>query len=265
MHTYRLSLAVLGMYIILSVYLIVVTQLDFPFPVWAGFLHPLLALVFVLLHAGKRQGWRLTVLFLAVVVGVTLLVESLGVLTGWPFGRYHYTHRFGSLFLGLVPCVIPVIWLNMVYPSCLMAGMILPPHWNIWKWRVAVAALGGVIMTSWDTVVDPVMVYRGHWVWENEGWYFGIPLQNYLGWWLTTFVVLLLYLWLGNLQSGSFLTTRRFDRLAVYCYVVTGLSSIFGALGAGLYGPAFVGLSSMTLWVLWSLLGRGTARVLASN
>jgi putative membrane protein len=36
-------------------------------------------------------------------------------------------------------------------------------------------------MVAWDLVMDPVLVTRGHWVWENGGRWFGIPLQNFLG------------------------------------------------------------------------------------
>ena len=49
-------------------------------------------------------------------------------------------------------------------------------------------------MTAWDVVMDPLMVRGGHWVWEMNGAFFGVPLQNYWGWWLTVFVTFALFL-----------------------------------------------------------------------
>ncbi|NTW35817.1 MAG: carotenoid biosynthesis protein, partial [Syntrophobacteraceae bacterium] len=42
-------------------------------------------------------------------------------------------------------------------------------------------------MTAWDVMMDPMMVRGQHRVWEADSAYFGIPLQNFWGWWLTTF------------------------------------------------------------------------------
>ena len=36
-------------------------------------------------------------------------------------------------------------------------------------------------MTAWDVGMDPMMVAAGNWIWETEGAYFGVPLQNYWG------------------------------------------------------------------------------------
>lgn len=52
-----------------------------------------------------------------------------------------------------------------------------------------------MVMTAWDLVIDPILsgpAVRA-WVWEEGGPYFGIPVQNYIGWMLTTFTVYLLY------------------------------------------------------------------------
>jgi putative membrane protein len=50
-------------------------------------------------------------------------------------------------------------------------------------------------MAAWDLVVDPILSGPtvGAWVWERGGPYYGVPLQNSLGWIVTTFTVYLLY------------------------------------------------------------------------
>jgi hypothetical protein len=50
-------------------------------------------------------------------------------------------------------------------------------------------------MAAWDLVVDPILSGPtvGAWVWERGGPYYGVPVQNSLGWIVTSFTVYLLY------------------------------------------------------------------------
>jgi hypothetical protein len=44
-------------------------------------------------------------------------------------------------------------------------------------------------MVSWDLTIDPMMsTINGSWVWHNGGSYFGVPVSNFLGWYLTVYV-----------------------------------------------------------------------------
>ena len=53
--------------------------------------------------------------------------------------------------------------------------------------------MGAVVATAWDVVGDPQMVRTGLWVWEQPGAFFGAPVHNFVGWFVTSFVVLFLY------------------------------------------------------------------------
>jgi putative membrane protein len=226
------------------------------------FFTPLLSLLgftFALLHGAQRLGWKQTLLLLGLTFGVSLLFESLGVATGLVYGPYHYTDRLGPKFLGLVPYLIPVAWFMMTYPAFVIAARVVPPLSRAWAWRLAVAALGALGDDGLGFSHDPMMVAGQHWVWEIEGAYFGIPLQNYAGWWLTVFVAFALFGWLGKLSPSS--ESRRddgFDRLAVLSYSITGLSDVLVDLQNGLGGPGLAGLFAMLPWVLWSWVGRAT-------
>jgi putative membrane protein len=188
---------------------------------------------------------------------ISLLLESVGVATGWVFGGYHYTADFGPRIFNLVPYLIPVNWFMMLYPSYIMAERIFQGEGNNWKQWLSVAAIGGFIMTAWDLAMDPVMVARGHWVWESEGAYFGIPIQNYFGWWMTSFTILVIYGWLSQRWSTREpVPDIHFDRQAIGCYAITGFGSVLGALLAGLNGPAIAGFFAMLPWVLVSRIER---------
>jgi putative membrane protein len=246
----RLTIILLVLYAVLSAYSVL--RVGFGLPVLPFFtpLLTLLATIFALHHGSQKMGWRKVLILLGLTVGVSLLFESVGVSTGLVYGKYHYTERLGFKFLGLVPIIIPAAWFMMMYPAYVIASRLVPANWKSWQWRLGVAALGGIVMTAWDLAMDPLMVSGGHWVWDQPGAYFGVPLQNYWGWWLTTFVTFGLFLLTGHGQRSQAGEDHPFDRLAVTSYLVTGVTSIATASLLGLSGPGLVGLFAMLPWVI---------------
>ena len=242
----RITLGLLVLYTLLTVSSI--------FSFFALLIAPLAGMAFALLHAGQRERWRGALTLLVLVIGVSLLFESVGVATGWVYGPYHYTTKLGPKFLGLVPYLIPLTWFMMSYPSFVIADRLVAPAGRGRRgWRLlAVAAVGGLVMTAWDLIMDPIMVAGGHWVWDTDGAYFGIPLQNFWGWWLTVFTTFALYLLIRGERGTS--PDPGFDRQAVVAYAVTGLGMIASSLQRGADDLALIGLFAMLPWVLaaWS-------------
>ena len=246
----RLTKLILIIYALLTAYTLVNLFIGIPYHPFFTPLLTLLGFSFALLHGSQNLGWRRTLMLLVLTFTISLLFESVGVATGWVYGPYHYTDKLGPKFLGLVPLLIPVAWFMMTYPSCVIAKYLVPAMRNKWVWRLLVAALGGLIMTAWDLAMDPMMVAGGHWVWEQPGAYFGIPLQNYWGWWLTTFVTFWLFLSLARINPEPTSSDDRFNHLAIVSYAITGISSLLADFKFGLSGPVLVGIFAMLPWVL---------------
>ncbi|HNX93717.1 MAG TPA: carotenoid biosynthesis protein [Holophaga sp.] len=149
------------------------------------------SLVFV--HALYMLGWRRALAFLATTTIISFLFEHVGVKTGWIFGQYHYTDVLNPKLLGTVPVVIPLAYFMVLYPSYMIANLITRGFPTGSPKDVArlllISMLTALVMTAWDLTMDPVMVYQAKaWVWEQGGPYIGIPLRNFSGWVLTTFV-----------------------------------------------------------------------------
>lgn len=215
------------------------------------------AFVFVFAHSCGNLGLRRTILLLAMTYAISLLFESLGVETGIVYGAYRYSDRLGAMFLGLVPYAVPLTWFIMIYPSLVIATRIVPaqvPH----RVRVLrVAGAGALAMTAWDLVLDPVMVHFEFWEWGAEGLYFGIPLHNFLGWWLTSFVIFSAFLILKRIPGpGQGGRSADSDRLAVIAYGITGATTVLVAVNFGLIGPAIFGSLAMLPWIVLGLRGR---------
>jgi uncharacterized membrane protein len=249
----RITLALLILYALITIYSIIISSLQIA-P--SRFITPLVTLTgfaFALLHAGQREGWGRALRLLALVFIVSLLFESVGVATGWVYGPYHYTDKLGPKFLNLVPYLIPIAWFMMSYPSFVIADLLVPSdrtHSRAGRWPrlLGVAALGGLVMTAWDVIMDPIMVAGGNWVWDVKGAYFGIPLQNYWGWWLTIFTTFALYLWLSGKAAKP--VQPGFDRLALLSYLVTGMSIVIISLLTGAGALALIGFFVMLPWAV---------------
>ncbi len=212
--------------------------------------------LFAVMHGWHTLGAQRLLTLLALTVITAMVMESVGVLTGWPFGPYHYTDRLGPKLLGLVPFPILLAWFMMVYTSQQVVERIAAPFlpervaWYHLAWLTFVAAMA---LTAWDLIMDPLMVARAHWVWEVRGRYFGIPVQNYFGWMLTAVLVYGGYYLMHPriVRSGS----KEWQALPVWAYVFTWAANVIVAALAGFAGPGLVGFFAMGAF---ALLGLGT-------
>lgn len=125
---------------------------------------------------GRRRGGGI----LAIAAGTGFVAELIGVRTGRPFGRYAYSRQLGPRLAG-VPLLAGGAWAALARPAWIAAGSITPAR----RPRIVVAATA---LTAWDVFLDPRMVREGFWRWQRPGRYEGIPLTNFLGWWVTSTV-----------------------------------------------------------------------------
>lgn len=251
MSTHKLTKLILIVYAVLTIYNLVSLYAGVPYQPFFTPLLTLIAFTFALEHGSQNLGWKRTLLLLILTFAISLLFECVGVATGKVYGPYHYTDKLGPKFLGLVPLLIPVAWFMMTYPSFVIAHKVAPSFKSTWLWRLFVAGVGALVMTAWDLVMDPMMVAGDHWIWEEPGAYFGIPIQNYLGWWLTTFITFWLFLSLARIQPKQATSNDSFIQLAILSYAIVGISTILTDFLFGLDGPALVGIFAMLPWVLW--------------
>ena len=134
-------------------------------------------------HAYAAFGRSFVFKFLLIALIATLVIEVLGVKTGFPFGTYEYDlERLGGSILG-VPVLIPFAWFMMLYPCWLISR-------DLFKSRYLAILTGALLMSTWDLYLDPQMVNEGYWVWFVDGTATKeIPLTNFFGWFLSTAVI----------------------------------------------------------------------------
>jgi uncharacterized membrane protein len=116
---------------------------------------------------------------------LSLVSELLGTTVGLPFGPYRYGDGLGIKWFDHVPALVPASWFMMALPSFALATRWVTTHR---VWRLA-AATG--LLVSWDLALDPAMsLLMPYWVWESDGPYYGMPLLNLVGWYVTGFALM---------------------------------------------------------------------------
>ncbi|MBN2851509.1 MAG: carotenoid biosynthesis protein [Clostridia bacterium] len=148
-------------------------------------------LAFVVIHGTARYGWQRMSIFFAVTFIVSFTMESISIKTGFPFGNYYYTDALG-IMLGDVPLKIMPAYFFTGYLAWTMSTTFLKEFGHgIRKKNVfLVPLIASFIMVMWDYCFDPVMsTIEKNWIWEIEGAFHGVPVSNYLGWFLTVYII----------------------------------------------------------------------------
>ena len=113
-------------------------------------------------------------------------VELIGVHTGVPFGSYSYSDVLKPQLFG-VPPAMAFAWIILVAYIKQIVPKLNAPMW-------AEPILAAAWMTAIDLLIDPIAVKKlGYWDWDRPGIYYGIPTSNFLGWFISSLFIFLVF------------------------------------------------------------------------
>lgn len=185
----RLFHVVLGWFAIWFVVGLVAVAIPYESPVGhiEDFLFIALAAAVIFLDAARRVGIVLTGALLLWIALISGAVELLGARTGFPFGAYEYTERFGPRLAGILPWAIPLAWWVVLYPLHLLMLTLARERYLSPKLVVIGAAMGAMMV---DFALEPVATWvRQYWLWDGPGIYYGVPASNFLAWFFTSLII----------------------------------------------------------------------------
>jgi len=158
-------------------------------------LHVIPPAIFAIIHGSILYRLKGISIFAAFCLGFGGLAEGISLQTGFPFGHYYFTDAMGPKVLQ-VPVLLVLAYLGIGYVSWVLALLILgyldEPINGV---RIfALPLLASFIMLAWDLSMDPDWSTLDHvWIWQNGGTYFGVPLSNFFGWFLTAYIFYLAF------------------------------------------------------------------------
>ncbi|MDR3774598.1 MAG: carotenoid biosynthesis protein [Terracidiphilus sp.] len=185
------------------------------------------ALAFALVDGARTWRLRGILVFTGLCIVVGNIGENLGVVTGFPFGRYYFVELMGPKLFH-VPILLGLAYIGMAYVSWTLGALIAgrTPATPL----LAVPLAAGFIMVAWDLAQDPVWSTVLHgWVWQDGGPWFGVPVSNYFGWYSTVFLIYLcfaLYLRRRPAQANA-----NHGRAAILFYALCALGNVAQAFG----------------------------------
>ena len=202
---------------------------------------------FVLIHGLKRYPWKGIVVFIVITFIISGIMENLSILTGFPFGLYYYTAALGPK-LFLVPLLIFPSYIAFGYLAWVLSTILVGRvrRGSTIFTSVAVPLVASFMMVDWDLSLDPIAsTISKTWIWTQGGGYFGVPISNFLGWSLTTYIFFQLFaLFLrqrGSGVSGPDLPITHYLQL-ILVYMWTG----FGFVLNYLFRPANIQITDAT-------------------
>jgi bisanhydrobacterioruberin hydratase len=140
-------------------------------------------------HADWSRNFKI---FSVITFLIGFFIEVLGVNTGLIFGQYQYDTTLGFEIWG-VPPVIGVNWLMLVYcvgaSSQKLEDFLKSKLPNATIRGFLIILLGAIALTMLDYIVEPVAIKQQMWSWYGQM----PPLQNYIGWFLVSFLLLFLF------------------------------------------------------------------------
>jgi uncharacterized membrane protein len=184
-------------------------------------------------HAVVALGWLEACAFAAICLIISFSIENLGALTGFPFGQYSFLVGAALPHIGVIPLIVGPLYLGMGYCSWIIASFILNRSVrrpSAVHETLALPVTAAFVMVQWDVVMDPSGSTLNHaWVWYRGGAYFGVPLTNFLGWFLLTYLYFQLFtvfLSARRIQPTYAVRSRSFWATPVLLYMAAGLSFV---------------------------------------
>lgn len=130
------------------------------------------SLLLLLLRPDNRTFGAILVFFIA-----GILVEWVGVKTGFLFGAYEYGNNLGVKVDG-VPLLIGVNWAMLI----LITGTLASATTKSFIGRVII---GSLLMVVLDFFIEPLAPTFDFWYWEQEK----APLQNFAAWFVVSAIL----------------------------------------------------------------------------
>lgn len=154
-----------------------------------GLLRCLLAILLVLLYSAYVLGPRRAVMLSLIAASVGFVVEVICMHTGI-MGQYVYASGWPTL--AGVPVDILCFWVVFIHAGYGFSNAVAfwlgrrKPHRRQGRMieLPLMVALDATAVVCIDLLLDPLVIRLGWWRWVHGGGFFGVPLTNFVGWFL---------------------------------------------------------------------------------
>lgn len=151
-----------------------------------------------LIIAWRVMGLKWSLAYLFIGYGIAFASEWLSINFGFPYGWYAYVYENlrGEWLNHGVPVwdSVSYVFMNFAGLCAALLALKIPSHSTLKK-KMALVFYSALFVTLLDVVVDPVAHLGARWFlgkiyyYPNPGFYFDVTLANFIGWYLTSFTI----------------------------------------------------------------------------
>ncbi|MBD3250895.1 carotenoid biosynthesis protein [Candidatus Uhrbacteria bacterium] len=116
-------------------------------------------------------------LILLLLVTFAVIIEAIALTTGYPYGAFAYEQSATHILIAGVPILVPLSWVPL-----LLGSFSVSQHVKTIGYQYLLMIT--TLLTA-DLVIDPGAVALGQWGYVADGWWYHIPISNFLGWMVT--------------------------------------------------------------------------------
>ncbi len=192
-----------------------------------------------------------------IVVLIASALQSLGALTGIPFGPYKYEENIGQQLFYPLPWSVPLLWLLIILASRGVGRLLLRPwraHRNYGFWLLGLTVF---LVVLFDFNLEPFATHvRHYWSWAPTklplDWY-STPVTNFLGWALTAGIILAFATPSLIHKKPAAQAAPGHDSLVLWLMLLVLIG--IGDLASGLFLPAIIVALTVTIVAGFVLAG----------
>lgn len=190
----------------------------------------------------KLQGIKRGLAVVFSLMLFALIFEGQAIYSGFPYSEFNYTDKIAGKIFGIVPWTIGFAWAPLLIGSAIVVT-------NFKKLsNLKFILITAILLVLVDLVLDPGATKSGLWVWKNTNGFYGVPLMNFFGWFMSGILGSCLYLLLVKNPRNKI---SKFDQilttgsLSLTLAFWTGAAVFFGMwivviLGLGLSTYLFI-------------------------
>lgn len=123
----------------------------------------------------KLVGLKNGLIILLAMSLFAIILEVLAIKTGIPYGKFVYGERIGFKVFDILPWTLPFAYVPLVTGTVTLAQKISTS-------KFSVVGISTLILLFVDFVIDPGAVSLNFWEYENGGFFYDVPLSNFIGW-----------------------------------------------------------------------------------
>lgn len=142
-------------------------------------------------------GWKNGLISIMILSIFAFSIETFAIITGFPYSPFQYTDMIGMKLFDYTPFTVPFAYVPLFLGCIYLASL-------RFKDNLKLIIASAVLVLMGDLILDPAAVSLNFWMYEYSSIFYGVPLQNFLGWTLTGIIAAVIGLILFGKELKDF-------------------------------------------------------------